>query len=117
MQVFMDFGLRFNLRQRKQEKPTILYAVFVWNGKQYKVSTSVKVYPSQWDNRTQLATISNKQSRLDNRNNQITNHTISIIIDSFKMNIKRLCENIEELDIVNEIRHIINPNIKKKENG
>ena len=113
-QVFTDFGLRFNLRQRKQEKPTILYAVFVWNGKQYKVNTSVKVYPSQWDNRTQLATISNKQSRLDNRNNQITNHTISIIIDSFKLNIKRLCEKIDETDLVNEIRHIINPNIKNR---
>ena len=115
LQVFMDFGLRFNLRQRKQEKPTLLYAVFVWKGKQYKVSTSVRVYPSQWDNRTQLATISNKQSRLDNRNNQITNHTISIIVDSFKKNIKRLCENIDELDIVNEIRHIINPNLKNRE--
>lgn len=115
LQVFMDFGLRFNLRQRKQEKPTLLYAVFVWKEKQYKVSTSVRVYPSQWDNRAQLATISNKQSRLDNRNNQITNHTISIIVDSFKKNIKRLCENIDELDIVNEIRHIINPNIKNRE--
>ena len=115
LQVFMDFGLRFNLRQRKQEKPTLLYAVFVWKGKQYKVSTTVRVYPSQWDNRTQLATISNKQSRLDNRNNQITNHTISIIVDSFKKNIKRLCENIDELDIVNEIRHIINPNLKNRE--
>ena len=33
-QVFLDFGLRFNLRQKKIEKPTIIYAVFMWKGVQ-----------------------------------------------------------------------------------
>jgi len=68
-QVFMDFELRFNLRQKTIEKPTLVYAVFMWERKQYKVSTSVKVYPSQWDTKTHTAKISNLQSKLDNRNN------------------------------------------------
>ena len=42
-QVFLDFGLRFNLRQKKENKPTIIYAVFMWKGIQHKVNTNLKV--------------------------------------------------------------------------
>ena len=41
-QVFLDFTLRFNLRQRKQNKPTLIYAVFWFDGKQYKIITGLK---------------------------------------------------------------------------
>ena len=82
-QVFLNFDLRFNLRQTKQEKPTIIYAVFVWQGVQYKVNTLLKVYPSQWDNKTQTATISNRLSKLDNCNNLITNKKLTVILSSF----------------------------------
>ena len=78
-QVFLDFRLRFNLRQRKIEKPTILYAVFTWEGVQYKVNTLLKVYPSHWDCKSQSATISNRLTELDNWNNRIVNKKISSI--------------------------------------
>lgn len=107
-QVFLDFGLRFNLRQKKIEKPTIIYAVFMWNGVQHKVNTSLKVYPSHWDSKSQSATISNRLTELDNRNNHIINEKISSIIASFS-NIKYyLCQKLE-LDIVQEVINSINP--------
>jgi len=107
-QVFLDFGLRFNLRQKKIEKPTIIYAVFMWNGVQHKVNTLLKVYPSHWDSKSQSATISNRLTELDNRNNHIINEKISSIIASFS-NIKYyLCQKLE-LDIVQEVINSINP--------
>ena len=48
-QKFLNFGLRFNLRQTRENKPTIIYAVFVCNGIQHKVNTMLKVYPMHWD--------------------------------------------------------------------
>ena len=81
--MFLDYNLRFNLRQTKQNKPTIIYAVFVWQGVQYKVNTLLKVYPSQWDNKTQTATISNRLSKLDNHNNKIANQKITSIYSKF----------------------------------
>ena len=50
-QKFLNFGLRFNLRQTRENKPTIIYAVFVCNGIQHKVNTMLKVYPEHWDNK------------------------------------------------------------------
>ncbi len=113
-QVFMNFELRFNLRQTKVEKPTLIYAVYTWQGKQYKVSTSLKVYPSQWDNRTHSALISSKQNKLDNRNNQITNQRIVNIITSLKNVRPVLCDMIDSINVIDELSKIINPNIKKK---
>ena len=111
--MFLDFGLRFNLRQTKENKPTIIYAVFVWEGVQYKINTSLKVYPSHWDNKTQTATVSNRLSKLDNHNNRIANRKISAIISSFSEK-KHYLSNRIELDIVNEIATTINPNRKNK---
>ena len=111
--MFLDFNLRFNLRQTKQNKPTIIYAVFVWQGVQYKVNTLLKVYPSQWDNKTQTATISNRLPKLDNHNNKIVNQKISSIYSSFIDKKHYLCNNLEA-DIVNEISTIINPKYKHR---
>ena len=112
-QMFLDFNLRFNLRQTKQNKPTIIYAVFVWQGVQYKVNTLLKVYPSQWDNKTQTATISNRLPKLDNHNNKIVNQKISSIYSSFIDKKHYLCNNLEA-DIVNEISIVINPKYKHR---
>jgi len=106
--MFLDFNLRFNLRQTKQNKPTIIYAVFVWQGVQYKVNTLLKVYPSQWDNKTQTATVSNRLTKLDNHNNKIANQKISSIYTSFIDKKHYLC-NIIGTDIVNEIKKAISP--------
>lgn len=112
-QMFLDFGLRFNLRQTKENKPTIIYAVFVWEGVQHKINTSLKVYPSHWDNKTQTATVSNRLSKLDNHNNKIANRKISAIISSISEK-KHYLSNRIELDIVKEIATTINPNRKNK---
>lgn len=112
-QVFLNFDLRFNLRQTKQDKPTIIYAVFVWQGVQHKVNTLLKVYPSQWDNKTQTATISNRLSKLDNHNNFITNQKLTDILSSFLKKKKYLCNEIET-DIVKEVAVAINPNNRKR---
>ena len=111
--MFLDFNLRFNLRQTKQNKPTIIYAVFVWQGVQYKVNTLLKVYPSQWDNKTQTATISNRLSKLDNHNNKIANQKITSIYSKFIDKKHYLCNKLEA-DIVKEISAIINPISKTK---
>lgn len=112
-QVFLNFDLRFNLRQTRQEKPTIIYAVFVWQGVQHKVNTLLKVYPSQWDNKTQTATISNRLSKLDNHNNFITNRKLTDILSTFLNKKKYLCNEIET-DIVKEVAIAINPNNRKR---
>ncbi len=111
-QVFFDFGLRFNLRQTKLNKPTIIYAVFMWEGVQYKVNTSVKVYPAHWDNKLQNATVSNRLSKLINHNNRIVNKRISEIITSISNLKLYLCEHIES----NVFELIINSINSKKKN-
>lgn len=116
-QVFLDFGLRFNLRQRKTEKPTIIYAVFMWNGVQHKVNTLLKVYPSHWDTKSQSATVSNRLTKLDNSNNRIVNKQISSLKELFLERKCYLCKNLG-LNIVQEITKIVNPqkNVKMKKN-
>lgn len=113
-QVFLDFGLRFNLRQTKENKPTIIYAVYVWKGVQHKVNTNLKVYPTHWDNKAQSATVSNRLSKLENKNNRVTNERLFSIRDSFDEKIQYLCNNLTLADIVNEISQAINPNAKHK---
>ena len=107
-QVFLDFRLRFNLRQKKTEKPTIIYAVFMWKGVQHKVNTLLKVYPSHWDSKSQTATISNRLTELDNRNNRIVNKKISSINASFLEIKYYLCQKLE-LNVLQEVINSINP--------
>ena len=113
-QVFLDFGLRFNLRQTKENKPTIIYAVYMWKGVQHKVNTNLKVYPTHWDNKAQSATVSNRLSKLENKNNRITNERLFSIRDSFDEKIQYLCNTLSLNDIVQEISQAINPNAKYK---
>ena len=114
-QVFLDFDLRFNLRQAKQNKPTIIYAVFTYGGKQVKINTKVKVYPNQWNRKRQLATISNGQTRLDNSNNKIVNETIKKIEIAFQEQKYYLCENTKEIEnIFTLFKQSINPQYKTR---
>lgn len=112
-QVFLDFNLNFNLRQTKKNMPTIIYALFTFRGKQYKVNIGAKVYPIQWNKRKQIATISNGQTRLDNRNNEIVNKKIRSLLAIFEEKKNYLCENLERIDsLFEEMRQAINPNLK-----
>lgn len=114
-QVFLEFTLNFNLRQTKLNKPTIIYALFSFRGKQYKINIGAKVYPSQWNKRKQIATISNGQTRLDNRNNEIVNKKIRSILASFEENKSYFCEDVDKINFLfEEMKQIINPNLKKR---
>ena len=114
-QVFLDFSLNFNLRQTKKNMPTIIYALFTFRGRQYKVNIGAKVYPTQWNKRKQIATISNGQTRLDNRNNEIVNKRIRSIFAVFEEKKSYLCENLERIDFLfEEMRQAINPNLKTR---
>lgn len=110
-QVFLDFIIRFNLRQCKQNKPTLIYAVFCFDRKQYKISTGLKIYPSQWNREKQIATISNGQTQLDNRNNAIINRRLIAILTKVEEKKGYLCENVDSIsNIFQEIKFVINPN-------
>ena len=114
-QVFLDFSLNFNLRQTKKNMPTIIYALFTFRGRQYKVNIGAKVYPTQWNKRKQIATISNGQTRLDNRNNEIVNKKIRSLLAIFEEKKNYLCENLERIDFLfEEMRQAINPNLKTR---
>ncbi len=114
-QIFLDFTLNFNLRQTKRNMPTIIYALFSFKGKQYKVNIGAKVYPIQWNKQKQLAIISNGQTKLDNRNNQIANKKIRLVFDIFEEKKNYLCDNLERIDFLfEEIRQTINPNLKSR---
>ena len=114
-QVFLDFSLNFNLRQTKKNMPTIIYALFTFRGRQYKVNIGAKVYPTQWNKRKQIATISNGQTRLDNRNNEIVNKKIRSLLAIFEEKKNYLCENLDRIDFLfEEMRQAINPNLKTR---
>lgn len=91
-QVFFNVRLNFNLRQVKSDVPTPIYAVYVFNGKQYKVPTGVKVLPSQWCKESQQAVVSNLMNRYDNRNNAIANKCINDFRERFRKTINEVCK-------------------------
>lgn len=91
-QVFFNVRLNFNLRQVKTDVPTPIYAVYVFNGKQYKVPTGVKVLPSQWCKDSQQAVESNVLNKYDNRNNTIANKCISDFRVRFSKIISEVCK-------------------------
>ena len=81
----------FNLREPKGTKPTMIYFVVRLNGKQYKLTTGVKVYPSMWSKATQTAIVSNQQTKQDNNNNRLVNEKLSEINAGFSKFISYLC--------------------------
>lgn len=91
-QVFLNERLNFNLRQAKTDVPTPIYAVYVFNGKQYKVPTGVKVLPSQWCKDSQQAVESNMLNKYDNRNNVIANKCINDFRERFFKTINEVCK-------------------------
>ena len=77
-QIFIkELKGNFNLRRPKSTKPTPIYYVVYMDGIQHYFATGVKVYPSQWDKKKQIAVVSNTQSKLDNLNNGIVNRSAS----------------------------------------
>ena len=114
-QVFLDFELRFNLRQKVKNTPTIVYAVFSYGGKQVKINTNTKVYPNQWNYKKQIAILSNGQTKLNNNNNKIVNDRIKEINIVFENEKLYLCNHVEEISsIFNRIKKAVNPKYKNR---
>ena len=109
-QVFLNVRLNFNLRQVKTDVPTPIYAVYVFDGKQYKVPTGVKVLPSQWCKDSQQAVESNVLNKYDNRNNAIANKCINDFRERFSKTINEVCKgnNNEDFPLLFQQRNRIN---------
>lgn len=113
-QVFLNFNVRFNLRQRKVNKPTPIYAVVCYGMKQWKINSGVKVYPQHWNRDKQIALCSGL-SKLDIHNNSIVNNKLKEILLCFEQMKFYICNNVEELDnIYSILKTFINPQMKSK---
>lgn len=113
-QVFIDLKPHFNLRQTKEEKPTIIYCVFTFGGRQWKITTGLKVYPSQWMTDKQQALESNQLKRIDNRNNAITNKRIRKITERFSDWVSKSVEGGSTQTLVADIATAIYPMTARK---
>lgn len=57
----INYALKTN---SDKTEATLLYVMFTFNGKRYKISMGVKVSPIYWDSKTNRAIISNQQPQL-----------------------------------------------------
>lgn len=78
-QIFLDFNVRFNLREPKQTKQTIIYAIVSVGQKQMKINTGVKIIPSHWDNIRCVASLRGGLTPLERYNNAICNNKLQSI--------------------------------------
>ena len=113
-QIFIkELNGNFNLRRPKSTKPTPIYYVVYMDGIQHYFATGVKVYPSQWDKKKQIAVVSNTQSMLDNQNNGIVNRTLNLFTQHLSDYKSFLCNNPQELCRAGEL---LNQFFNKKTN-
>ncbi len=114
-QLFInELRCNFNLRQRKTNKPTNIYLVVRIDGKQYKFTTGVKVYPEQWNERKQEAFINCRLTELDYLNNCITNKKILEYKNIFSDFKSYICDN-PNLEILPTLYKYIYKDMNKKE--
>ena len=92
-QFFGEIKMRFYLRSPYSTRPCMIFLGTNIGGKFYRASAQVKVYPSHWDSKRQLAVISNVQSIQDNRNNKIVNDQLSKLRRYFSEFIEYICNN------------------------
>lgn len=105
----------FNLRKPKGRKPTPIYFVVTIGRKQYKLATSVKVYPEQWDNALQVAIESNTISRLDNKNNRLANERLEQVKAYYSEFIDYLCSQEDTpTDLIGVLKSFIYKDMAKK---
>jgi hypothetical protein len=82
-------------------------------GKQHYFATGLKVLPSQWNKKKQIAEVSNTLTTLDNRNNNILNEKINQLRGYYKEYIEYLCSNPNDTD---KLCNFIYKDMKKKDN-
>ena len=88
-----EIKMRFYLRSPYSTRPCMIFLGTNIGGKFYRASAKVKVYPSHWDSKRQLAVVSNVQSKQDNRNNKIVNDQLSKLRRYFSEFIEYICNN------------------------
>ena len=117
-QIFIkELKGNFNLRRPRSTKPTPIYYVVYMDGIQHYFATGVKVYPSQWDKKKQIAVVSNTQSKLDNQNNGIVNSKLNLFTQHFSDYKTYLCNNLQDLCRAGELLNLFfNKKIKMKQN-
>ena len=95
---------RFNLRTKKNiNLYTNLYFVINYNGKQLKLPTEIKVKPSQWNTKKQLAQISYSLTELENRYNKNINKLINKYILAFNECKEYICDNPNEIENLSDL--------------
>lgn len=93
-QIFIsEMKCSFVLREPNGDKPTRVFMYVCVNRQQCKLSTGVKVYPSQWNPVKQEALIGRRLTGLENQNNQIVNERIYHLRHVFQEFKQYLCEN------------------------
>ena len=93
-QVFFgDIRCNFNLRKPNRDKATNIYLVAYINGKQYKISTDVKVNPRYWNKAKNMAYIGFRLSKMDNNNNLVVNERIEEVKRQFMRFKAYICNN------------------------
>lgn len=114
-QLFIsEISCNFNLRRPKVvNKPTNVYCVVYVGGKQHYFATGLKVLPSQWNKKKQIAEVSNTLTTLDNRNNNILNEKINQLREYYKEYIEYLCSNPNDTD---KLCNFIYKDMKKEDN-
>ena len=115
-QIFInELKGNFNLRRPKSTKPTPIYYVVYMDGIQHYFATGVKVYPSQWDKKKQIAVVSNTQSKLDNQNNGIVNSKLNLFTQHLSDYKSYLCNNPQDLCRAGELLNkYMNKSMKNK---
>lgn len=109
-QFISNIYYHFNLRQKKEDKPTPIYLVLNLNKKQYKYPIGCKVMPSQWNDKTERPVISSYLTQLDNKNNSIVKKKIMATEIKVKEIFDYICDNPEETNVLD----IFNRNLNSK---
>ena len=98
----MNESLKFYCRTTKTNKPTPVYAYLNICNRTTVIPVKVKVIPSQFNVKAQKAIISNLQSELDNRNNEIANSLMKAFRSKYDEFVSYLKNNPDEIEHISE---------------
>lgn len=114
-QIFLNEVCKFYGRTSRGTKPVPVYANIKVNGERIVIPIKVKVIPDQFDVKKQVAIISNLQTELDNRNNEVVNETIKFYKGKFNEFIEYVKNNVDCLTDLKKTIYNFVPAMKKKE--
>lgn len=113
-QIFIrTIRLSYYLGPKSRSGLAVIYACFSHKGKQYRVSTGLKVNSLQWNSRCHYATIGVGMSPLDIYNNTIVNNRLREIDIVFIEKIEYFCNHFRDLESMpEELLKAIRPDYK-----